>query len=64
MGWWFVISAVGLIAVGGLATAIASSLEALSRNDLVEEAERTRTPQTLQRIAADLPTHILSLIHI
>jgi CBS domain containing-hemolysin-like protein len=57
----FVVLAVVLIALGGLATAIASSLETLSRNDLMEEAERKRTPQTLHKIAADVPTHITAL---
>jgi len=57
----FVAVALALIALGGLLTAIASSLEALSRNDLVEEAERRRSPQTLHKIAADLPTHITAL---
>jgi len=57
----FVAVAVALIALGGLSTAIASSLETLSRNDLVEEAERRRSPQTLHKIAADVPTHITAL---
>lgn len=57
----FVALAVVLIVLGGLATAIASSLEALSRNDLMEEAERKRKPESLHKIAADLPTHITAL---
>jgi len=61
MSFAFVAVALALIALGGLATAIASSLESLSRNDLVEEAERRRKPQTLHKIAADLPTHITAL---
>jgi CBS domain containing-hemolysin-like protein len=61
MRFAFVAVALALIALGGLATAIASSLESLSRNDLVEEAERRRKPQTLHKIAADLPTHITAL---
>jgi len=61
MGFVFIAVAVALIALGGLVTAMASSLETLSRNDLVEEAERRRRPQSLHKIAADLPTHVTAL---
>lgn len=61
MAFLFVAVALALIALGGLLTAIASSLEALSRSDLIEEAERKRKPGSLHKIAADTVTHITAL---
>lgn len=57
----FLLSAVGLVAVGGLLTALRSALEVLSRNDLVEAAETMRKPEALRAVAADMPAHITAL---
>lgn len=61
MGVVFVVIALTLIAVGGLTTAVRASLAALSRNDLLEEAEKLRAPAPLHKIAADLDAHITAL---
>lgn len=61
MGVVFVVVAIGLIALGGLTTALRASLVALSRNDLLEEAEKLRSPATLHKIAADVDAHITAL---
>lgn len=61
MGIVFVVVAVVLIAVGGLITALRASLVALSRNDLLEESEKLRSPTPLHKIAADMEAHITAL---
>jgi CBS domain containing-hemolysin-like protein len=61
VGVVFVVVAIGLIALGGLTTALRASLVALSRNDLLEEAEKLRSPATLHKIAADVDAHITAL---
>lgn len=57
----FLLVAVGLVALGGLLAALHSSLEVLSRNDLVEAAETLRKPQALRAVAADMAAHITAL---
>lgn len=57
----FLLSALGLVAVGGLLTALRSALEVLSRNDLVEAAETMRKPEALRAVAADMQAHITAL---
>lgn len=61
MGAIFVAIALLLITLGGLATALRASLGALSRNDLLEEAEKLPSPGVLHKIAADMDAHITAL---
>jgi len=61
MGILFVVLAAILVAVGGLLTALVSSIEALSRNDILEEAETKRKPQSLHKLASAIPAHVTSL---
>jgi CBS domain containing-hemolysin-like protein len=57
----FVVIAIALIALGGLTTALRASLVALSRNDVLEEAERLRQPASLHKVATDMEAHITAL---
>lgn len=61
MGAIFVAIALLLIALGALTTALRASLGALSRNDILEEAEKLRTPTPLHKIASELDVHITAL---
>jgi CBS domain containing-hemolysin-like protein len=61
MGIVFVVIAAAFIALGSFATALRASLASLSRNDLLEEAERVRNPQALHKIASDVEAHITAL---
>lgn len=57
----FIITAVTLIVVGGLLTALDGALHVLSRNDILDEAEASKKRSALQHIAADVPSHITAL---
>ncbi|MCF8549901.1 MAG: hemolysin family protein [Pontimonas sp.] len=57
----FVVIAAVLIALGGFTMALRASLATLSRNDLLEEAEKVRKPQALHKIASDIEAHITAL---
>lgn len=61
MGIAFVLIAAALIALGGFTMALRASLATLSRNDLLEEAEKVRKPQALHKIASDVEAHITAL---
>jgi CBS domain containing-hemolysin-like protein len=61
VGAIFLAIALLLITLGGLATALRASLGALSRNDLLEEAEKLPSPGALHKIAADMDAHITAL---
>ncbi|WP_403024623.1 hemolysin family protein [Salinibacterium sp. GXW1014] len=54
----FVIAAILLIAFGGLLAAIDSALGVLSRNDLQELAQRSRSRDAILAIAADVGAHV------
>jgi CBS domain containing-hemolysin-like protein len=57
----FVVTAVILIALGGLLTALGAGLGALGRNDIIEEAATKRNPNPLHKIAAATTSHITAL---
>lgn len=57
----FLLLALGLVALGGLLTAVRASLEVLGRNDILEIAEGVRKPQALRLVATDMPAHITAL---
>ena len=61
MGIAFVVIAAALIALGSFTMALRTSLATLSRNDLLEEAEKVRAPQALHKIASDIEAHITAL---
>ncbi|QEE61398.1 HlyC/CorC family transporter [Salinibacterium sp. dk2585] len=54
----FVIAAILLIAFGGLLAAIDSALGVLSRNDLQELAQRSRSRDAILALAADVGAHV------
>ena len=57
----FIITAVVLIVVGGLLTALDGALHVLSRNDLLDEAETAKRRPALQSLATDVAAHITAL---
>lgn len=57
----FIITAVLLIVIGGLLTALDGALQVLSRSDILDEAEGAKHRLTLQRIATDVAAHITAL---
>lgn len=57
----FIITAVVLIVLGGLLTALDGALQVLSRGDILDEAEQTSKRTALQRIATDIAAHITAL---
>ena len=57
----FIITAVVLIVVGGLLTALDGALHVLSRNDLLDEAESARRRPALQSLATDVAAHTTAL---
>lgn len=57
----FVITAVLLILIGGLLTALDGALHVLSRSDILDEAEGAKRRVALQRIATDVAAHITAL---
>ncbi len=57
----FIVTAVILAATTGLLTAVDGALQVLSRNDLLDEAEKARKPRALQRIATDIAAHTTAL---
>ena len=57
----FIITAVVLIVVGGLLTALDGALHVLSRNDLLDEAESAKPRRALQSLATDVAAHITAL---
>lgn len=57
----FIITAVLLIVIGGLLTALDGALQVLSRSDILDEAEGAKHRLTVQRIATDVAAHITAL---
>ena len=57
----FITIAVVLIIIGGLLTALDGALQVLSRGDMLDEAERSKRKQSLQKIATDIAAHITAL---
>jgi Domain of unknown function DUF21. len=57
----FIITAVVLIVVGGLLTALDGALHVLSRNDLLDEAENGKRRPALQSLATDVAAHVTAL---
>jgi CBS domain containing-hemolysin-like protein len=57
----FIITAVLLIVIGGLLTALDGALHVLSRSDILDEAEGAKHRFPLQRIATDVAAHITAL---
>ena len=57
----FIITALVLIVIGGLLTALDGALHVLSRSDLLDEAEQSKRKRALQRIATDIAAHITAL---
>jgi len=57
----FIITAVLLIVIGGLLTALDGALHVLSRSDILDEAEGAKHRLPLQRIATDVAAHITAL---
>lgn len=57
----FVVTAVLLILIGGLLTALDGALHVLSRSDILDEAEGAKRRVALQRIATDVAGHITAL---
>ncbi len=57
----FIITAVVLIVIGGLLTALDGALHVLSRNDLLDEAEGAKRRRALQSVATDVAAHVTAL---
>ena len=53
----FLITAVLLVVVGGLLTAISAALGAVGRNELIDLAATKRKPKALHALAAGMPAH-------
>ena len=60
----FLLTALALIVIGGVLTAIDGALGVLSRHDILDEAEEARRPTSLRAIAADVPAHHTALTFI
>ncbi|MDO9063334.1 MAG: hemolysin family protein, partial [Microbacterium sp.] len=57
MSWWFTAAALLLFAVGGLMAALDAALGAMSRIELAELAQRSRSRRSIEGILADVGAH-------
>ncbi|KQQ95141.1 hemolysin [Leifsonia sp. Leaf325] len=58
MIWFFIIAAFALVAFGGLMAAVDAALSALSRADVAELADGSRSERSLRAIAEDTGAHV------